>query len=138
MPAASPRASASMIMRPMPCSAPINSPTITPVSHEEAFAGQRTCSGRWAPTQGRRPNPPCLPSAAVAPKAAADAATHTNSRRLISKTMIWRQQSRGTADQKPAGRKSLLLLFLFLLAPALLLGVEEGGENLADGALADV
>ena len=35
MPAASPRASASMIMRPMPCSAPMNSPTITPISEKE-------------------------------------------------------------------------------------------------------
>ena len=35
MPAASPRASASMIMRPMPCSAPMNSPTITPISENE-------------------------------------------------------------------------------------------------------
>src|SRR5882757_10851413 len=38
------------------------------------------------------------------------------------------------------GGQSLLLLFLLLLvlAPALLLGFEEGGEDLADGALGDV
>jgi hypothetical protein len=30
------------------------------------------------------------------------------------------------------------LLLCLILAPALLLGVEEGGEDLADGALGDV
>src|SRR5512147_2620672 len=36
------------------------------------------------------------------------------------------------------GPAVLLLLLLLLLAPALLLGLEEGGEHLADGALGDV